>query len=82
MGEQTVGVAFCRFRADMIAGWDRSKDTSLCSIGILAALGRHGALKIVFGIALSSGATVDEITEALLQVDMPAIPRLLMPYRS
>ncbi len=52
--------------------WSREaidpKTRSLCSIGILAALGRHGALRIVLGIALSSGATVEEITEALLQV--------------
>lgn len=44
------------------------KTRSLCSVGILAALGRHGALRIVFGIALKNGATVDEIIEALLQV--------------
>ncbi len=52
--------------------WSRrvidAKARSLCSIGILAALGRHGALRIVFGIALKSGASVDEIIEALLQV--------------
>ena len=52
--------------------WSREaidpKTRALCSIGILTALGRHGALRIVFGIALSTGATVEEITEALLQV--------------
>lgn len=52
--------------------WSRDaidpKTRSLCSVGILAALGRHGALRIVLGIALSSGATIEEITEALLQV--------------
>lgn len=52
--------------------WSREtldpKTRSLCSIGILAALGRHGALRIVLDIALSNGATMDEITEALLQV--------------
>jgi len=52
--------------------WSRDaitpKTRSLCSIGILAALGRHGALRIVIGIALSNGATIEEITEALLQV--------------
>lgn len=52
--------------------WSREaidiKTRSLCSIGILAALGRHGALRIVFGIALKNGATIEEITEALLQV--------------
>lgn len=51
--------------------WSREaidpKTRALCSIGILAALGRHGALRIVFGIALKNGASVDEITEALLQ---------------
>lgn len=56
--------------------WSRDaidpKTRSLCSIGILAALGRHGALRIVMGIALSSGATVEEITEALLQVGIYA----------
>ncbi len=52
--------------------WSRDgidpKTRSLCSIGILAALGRQGALRIVFGIALSSGASIEEITEVLLQV--------------
>jgi 4-carboxymuconolactone decarboxylase len=48
------------------------KTRSLCSIGILAALGRFGALRIVLNIALSNGATVEEITEALLQVGIYA----------
>lgn len=52
--------------------WSREaidpKTRSLCSVGILAALGRHGALRIVFGIAIQNGATVEEITESLLQV--------------
>lgn len=52
--------------------WSRAaidpKTRALCSVGILAALGRLGALRIVFGIALENGATVEEITEALLQV--------------
>ncbi|MEJ2425422.1 MAG: carboxymuconolactone decarboxylase family protein [Candidatus Thiodiazotropha sp.] len=48
------------------------KTRSLCSIGILTALGRFGALRIVFDIALSNGATIDEITEALLQVGIYA----------
>ncbi|MEJ2407345.1 MAG: carboxymuconolactone decarboxylase family protein [Candidatus Thiodiazotropha sp.] len=67
--EEALSVVFGRT-------WSREgidpKTRSLCSIGILAALGRHGALRIVFGIALSSGATVDEITEALLQVGIYA----------
>jgi 4-carboxymuconolactone decarboxylase len=52
--------------------WSREaidpKTRALCSIGILAALGRHSALRIVLGIALKNGATVEEMTEALLQV--------------
>ncbi len=52
--------------------WSRDaidpKTRSLCSIGILASLGRFGALRIVIDIALSNGASVEEITEALLQV--------------
>jgi 4-carboxymuconolactone decarboxylase len=52
--------------------WSReaidARARSLCSIGILAALGRNSALKIVFGIALRNGVSVEEITEALLQV--------------
>lgn len=52
--------------------WSREaidpKTRALCSVGILAALGRLGALRIVFGIALENGATVEELTEALLQV--------------
>lgn len=56
--------------------WSRDaidpKTRALCSIGILAALGRQGALRIVLGIALNNGATVAEITEALLQVGIYA----------
>lgn len=52
--------------------WSRdaldAKTRALCSIGILAALGRHGALKIVFEIALRNGASEEEIIEALLHV--------------
>lgn len=43
--------------------WSRAtidpKTRALCSVGILAALGRHGALRIVLGIAISNGATVE-----------------------
>ena len=52
--------------------WSREaldrKTRSLCSIGILAALGRSNALRIVFELAIKNGATLEEITEALLQV--------------
>lgn len=62
--EEAISVVFGRT-------WSRdaidAKTRSLCSIGILAALGRHGALRIVLAIALQNGASVEEITEALLQ---------------
>lgn len=52
--------------------WSREaldrKTRSLCSIGILAALGRSNALRIVFELAIENGASLEEITEALLQV--------------
>lgn len=51
--------------------WSRDaldeKTRALCSIGILSALGRQNALKIVFELAINNGATLEEITEALLQ---------------
>ncbi len=56
--------------------WSRdaidAKTRALCSIGILSSLGRFGALRIVFNIALSNGASVEEITEVLLQVGIYA----------
>ncbi len=48
------------------------KTRLLCSICILAAQGRHNALKIVFELAIKNGATLDEIVEALLQVGIYA----------
>lgn len=44
------------------------KTRSLCSIGILAALGRVNALKLNFHMALNNGASVEEIFETLFQV--------------
>ena len=44
------------------------KTRSLCSIGILAALGRNNALKLNLEMALNNGATREEIFEVLLQV--------------
>ena len=44
------------------------KTRSLCSICVLAALGRDSALKLNFQMALNNGATVEEIFEALFQV--------------
>lgn len=63
--QEAVAVVFGRTWAR--TGIDR-KTRSLCSIAILAALGRTGALRIVFELARKNGATREEITEALLQV--------------
>ena len=63
--QEAVAVVFGRT-------WSREaldrKTRSLCSIAILAALGRANALRIVFELAIENGATLEEITEALLQV--------------
>jgi len=67
--EEAVSVVFGRT-------WSRdqltAKQRALISIGILAAQGRHGALRIVFDIALKNGVTQEEIVEALLQVGIYA----------
>lgn len=56
--------------------WSREaldrKNRSLCSIGILAGPGRADSLRIVFELAIKNGATLDEITEVLLQVGIYA----------
>ncbi len=44
------------------------KTRSLCSICVLAALGRDNALKLNLEMALNNGASVEEIFEALFQV--------------
>ena len=44
------------------------KTRSLCSICVLAALGRNNALKLNFQMALRNGAKVGEICEAMFQV--------------
>ena len=52
--------------------WTRSgidlKTRSLCSICVLAALGRDNALKLNLEMALNNGASLREIFEALFQV--------------
>ena len=64
-GNEVMSVVAGRF-------WTRSgidlKTRSLCSIAILAALGRVSALKLNFEMALNNGATKEEIFEALMQV--------------
>src|SRR5262245_62010606 len=44
------------------------KTRSLCSVCVLAALGRRNALTLNLQMALRNGATVEEICEALFQV--------------
>src|SRR5262245_60906899 len=44
------------------------KTRSLCSIAILASLGRRNALKLNLQMALRNGASVEEICESLFQV--------------
>lgn len=44
------------------------KTRSLCSICVLAALGRNNALKLNFKMALGNGAKKEEIFEAIFQV--------------
>jgi 4-carboxymuconolactone decarboxylase len=52
--------------------WSREqidlKTRSLCSICILAALGRINALRINFVLAIENGVTEEEIIEILIQV--------------
>lgn len=52
--------------------WSREglelKVRSLCSIAVLAALGRSNALKLNIEMALNNGATREEITEVFFQV--------------
>ncbi len=52
--------------------WSREqidlKTRSLCSICILASLGRINALKINFTLAIENGVTREEMIEVLLQV--------------
>lgn len=44
------------------------KTRSLCSICVLASLGRINALKLNYEMALNNGATLEEIFESLFQV--------------
>jgi 4-carboxymuconolactone decarboxylase len=44
------------------------KTRSLCSVCILAALGRRNALKLNLQMALRNGARVEEICESMFQV--------------
>jgi 4-carboxymuconolactone decarboxylase len=83
-GEENVEALAARFRSicpnfeeeaiTVLGGriWTRGgidlKTRSLCSICVLAALGRHNALKLNFKMALRNGAKTSEIFEAIFQV--------------
>jgi 4-carboxymuconolactone decarboxylase len=84
VGEEHIGELIRRFKAvcpdfekevvSVVGGriWSRGaidlKTRSLCSICVLAALGRTNALKLNFQMALRNGAKVEEIFEAIFQV--------------
>jgi 4-carboxymuconolactone decarboxylase len=70
----TASPDFAREVISVVGGriWTRGgidlKTRSLCSVAILAALGRRNALKLNLQMALRNGATASEICEALFQV--------------
>lgn len=84
VGEEKIEQLLARFQAvcpdfekevvSVVGGriWTRDgidlKTRSLCSIGILAALGRTNALKLNLQMALRNGCRLEEICEALFQV--------------
>lgn len=84
VGEENIEALVARFRSvcpdfekevvSVLGGriWTRGnidlKTRSLCSICVLAALGRQNALKLNFQMALRNGAQVQEIFEAIFQV--------------
>ena len=84
VGEEKIEALIARFRSvcpdferevvSVVGGriWTRGgidlKTRSLCSICVLAALGRQNALKLNFRMALQNGAQVEEIFEAIFQV--------------
>src|SRR5262245_57635209 len=84
VGEENIEQLAARFKAvcpdfekevfSVVGGriWSRGgmdlKTRSLCSICVLAALGRRNALKLNLQMALRNGARPEEICEALFQV--------------
>ena len=84
VGEENIESLVSRFRSvcpdfekevvSFVGGriWTRGgidlKTRSLCSICVLAALGRQNALKLNFKMALRNGAKEQEIFEAIFQV--------------
>jgi 4-carboxymuconolactone decarboxylase len=84
VGEENIKVLISRFKSvcpdferevvSVVGGriWTRGhidlKTRSLCSICVLAALGRDNALKLNLQMALRNGAKIEEIFEAIFQV--------------
>lgn len=84
VGDERIGALTQRFRSvcpdferevvTVVGGriWTRGgidlKTRSLCSICVLAALGRVNALRLNLEMAINNGASLDEIFEALFQV--------------
>ena len=84
VGEDNIESLVARFRSvcpdfekeviTVLGGriWTRGgidlKTRSLCSICVLAALGRQNALKLNYKMALRNGAQLPEIFEAIFQV--------------
>jgi len=84
VGDENIDALIARFKSvcpdfetevvSVVGGrtWTREgidlKTRSLCSICVLAALGRQNALKLNFQMALNNGAVPDEIFEAIMQV--------------
>lgn len=84
VGEENIEQLIARFKAvcpdfetevvSIVGGriWTRGgidlKTRSLCSICVLAALGRNNALKLNLQMALRNGASLEEICEAIFQV--------------
>ena len=84
VGEENIEQLTARFRSvcpdfetevvSVVGGrfWTRGgidlKTRSLCSICMLAALGRNNALKLNLQMAMRNGASIEEICEAIMQV--------------
>ena len=84
VGEEHIEALVSRFKSvcpdferevvSVVGGriWTREhmdlKTRSLCSICVLAALGRDNALKLNLQMALRNGAEIEEIFEAIFQV--------------
>jgi 4-carboxymuconolactone decarboxylase len=84
VGDEQIGPLINRFKAvcpdfekevvAVVGGrtWTREeidlKTRSLCSVGILAALGRQNALQLNYHMAFNNGVQLPEIFEAIMQV--------------